>query len=980
MVSKLDLLEKRLKVTPVVIQTKEVTLVQSRSLFTAVDQVHELAHELWKDAHIYGPHQSGFPTKVVVKPTFKGAEQIKKSSMDSGSSKSTCVNMGEDMGSAEELILSLKEDVASTLDQLAFSYCEDLDSNICLNVLGEVELWIQLLAENFDSSLSSFAPKDHVFSTVAARVYFVSKVLELQMSAVLMYVDSQVCYSLCKNYKHRFPKVLQKQLEELLNVQERNSREVDHVFNESEAEGRKFVPKVDRVAFQQETDGRTNFLNQSDFHAFCKQRDLFYNIKDMWMSRNVGAVNNEFSKPTSLNYIQNSSVNSTHMKKMSPKVVSNHTKGGYLDASTLKMKQMIELNSNPTNVSRLAALFLSQIVLDCTNSTDSASFKFKDESLRQIFQINPAKFKQLENRFSKPDEQSTDPLAFFKYFINLACWADFNQHLIDRCILTLREIDSSIDRHEVRSPREIIQDLNKSRLVAQILGYLHFHPYRDSKNIGKTCNPLEFETQVQSQIQLRFYQKPLLNLTDIVYKAIASRKLIFTLPYIDVFSLSKRIHQGDEKLKYLLCGSKDNAVESEEDLEFLDSFTVLGEALNSILFEPQMQKMKNVLCAGPKKQSLQNTVNVLTPKNIRPSLLNVSPFSHSSRIDLVSASESELRRFQKELQMSFFQSSPPSVKRTVDFISENVASNCLRYLRTTLYPKFRDECASKEIFGDDAVSLFIKEAVKTFKAVYLQKSNNLVDLLLGESLSAGALQACKSIASQTSARKIFEWMEVHIKKSLFSGLQSPLDSPARVCLEGSFVASPVKISTASMTSKFQPLIKLQRTLQKIYTLELKTRDISDELMPVLNVNSLGVSQLSVSTTLDVALALITYSPHEFSSKVENEFIEYWISAWKCPIKIMCPRNVLLFEQSDIPQLTWNRVSRLIIKLVQVNVIDLKQVEEQCLGFLRFDWPPRVLTRISEFLKRVTSCESVRSEESEVIDWISWACSDETDFS
>ena len=560
---------------------------------------------------------------------------------------------------------------------------------------------------------------------------------------------------------------------------------------------------------------------------------------------------------------------------------------------------------------------------------------------------------------------------------------------------------------------------------------------------SKSIRSIEFETLLQRQIRLRGYQKPPIDLTSKIYAALAAKKLIFSLTWIieyfvqadsvafhlpgyktvleivaqlyrtvlAVSNITSPLSKSNQAFLRFYCGnlfgrsdfpshliltadfpedfkiteylqnrrisvSRDSAVGSgcdEEDL-VLDSFSLIGEVLNGLFFEKQMNGLKSLLNSNtsPWKKSSGNTtpVSILPVKrNIRPVPVNQISPTKPVRDHIDGDPETT---FQLQLEASFFQNHPPSVKRSAEFIAERLASNFVKNLRATIYPQFRDECFRKGIHGEEAVAPFQKKILETFRAASLPKLDQAVDLLVGSTLSEGALLACKQIVARRSLEQVKEWADSHVNIDLFPHgklAESPAKPQPAAGATGGNEANP---------AKFKALVMLQQILQKIYKAELKHPELF-EFLNFLNPENLGKSSLVVNSTVDVILALFTFNPKLLPTDAEERFIQFWKVTRKSSIKILCPRNVLLFEQSQDPNATWNRVNLLVKRLIKLDMIDLKDVEGMCLGFLRHDWPPQVLKRISEFSKNISGGAPVRTEESEVIDWIAWACSDDSGF-
>jgi len=316
-----------------------------------------------------------------------------------------------------ELFADLTPEIMEEVDELAQQYSSVLDNNICFHVLDEITLLLRLVASGSGGLANSkFNQK---LSTLGQQVYFVIKVLSLQLISSLTSIDPTVIQILIQKYPHRIPKPVRKHFECWVNEQLRQKSESEL------AELAKSPPSLTSkpsefhncVTFRSETDGRSNFPCQGDFHAFCKQRDLFYTIKNSWNGRESGTSFTSLSTRES-------------------------------DPIYPKIKALFHLNSSWANLSHLAALFTSQFILDTVEDLQKKEQEnnklgnFKDEQMRSLIESNPDKFAKLRDRMSMSttSESLKECLSFAKYFLGVASSPAFNQHLSDRLSYEITQV------------------------------------------------------------------------------------------------------------------------------------------------------------------------------------------------------------------------------------------------------------------------------------------------------------------------------------------------------------------------------------------------------------------------------------------------------------------------------------------------------------------------------------------------------------
>ena len=117
---------------------------------------------------------------------------------------------------------------------------------------------------------------------------------------------------------------------------------------------------------------------------------------------------------------------------------------------------------------------------------------------------------------------------------------------------------------------------------------------------------------------------------------------------------------------------------------------------------------------------------------------------------------------QRQLESSFFDGNSSSVKTTVDFISERIASNYVKILRKMMIDE-RNELALHRIFGECATKKCTKKMLRGVNDFVDKKCQISVSILIGESLSDAALKICHGIAVRYATDKIGHWVSTHIK-------------------------------------------------------------------------------------------------------------------------------------------------------------------------------------------------------------------------
>ena len=399
------------------------------------------------------------------------------------------------------------------------------------------------------------------------------------------------------------------------------------------------------------------------------------------------------------------------------------------------------------------------------------------------------------------------------------------------------QIEYAADVEDVNEPTEILNQMKKSRLLAQMLGYLFFLPYRtDETQLNrKPIAPINVEVYLQSQISLRSYQGFPIDLTSTLVTSLTQKRLVFTLPWIleflsqadqvtfhlpkfkSVLSLISCIYReflvltptGPEVPQLCLenktflrffCGKlfglstfpdsflfrseimklQDFLPQSQlpirgssstEENIFLDMQSFIGSTLIPIWFSSEMKQMMRVLTANA---TVKGSIPISSPgivKHVRPIpepiLQSPTSENHSADCSTESVEESLVSpkaNLQLDLEIQFFSIHPHSVKKTVDFIAERVASNFVKQLRNQILLDIKKDLINKGVFEERAVIDCKNEIWKQMTDFTAKRCEDSVNLLIGEVVSEGVKSICQVLTTRKSNEKICQWVDQHITK------------------------------------------------------------------------------------------------------------------------------------------------------------------------------------------------------------------------
>lgn len=194
------------------------------------------------------------------------------------------------------------------LDKCVNLYTFMLKNNLVINVTSEIYYLLSLLiSDNFNVGEIVLLMEDprHVFQSIHNTLYFITQVL-FSINVVLLALGGGV---LIRNlYENKYFKEFCK-----CDVVDVNTTKPIVVLSNDNTKN------IENVVFDMDTDNRENFPSDASFHAFRKQRDLFYDILRIWEQNHVTNWNFSLAlsgKIKTLFNLSNDSDNFRHMAKL----------------------------------------------------------------------------------------------------------------------------------------------------------------------------------------------------------------------------------------------------------------------------------------------------------------------------------------------------------------------------------------------------------------------------------------------------------------------------------------------------------------------------------------------------------------------------------------------------------------------------------------------------------------------------------------
>jgi len=359
---------------------------------------------------------------------------------------------------------------------------------------------------------------------------------------------------------------------------------------------------------------------------------------------------------------------------------------------------------------------------------------------------------------------------------------------------------------------------------------------------------------------------------------------------------------------------------------------------------------------------------------------------------------------QTHLEESFFHNQPKSLRRTVEYLSERLASNIIKKIRQDLVPAERNAVVENLKHSippcpgiADPIHTVLIAKVPDLASSSLQKikasslsllTNTLrpdcqaaLDLLLASDTSQSAKETCTAISVRTVEEKVWQWVGQHVTMTYFTReYQGEAERVARLALK-----EPAVVTSCLFAGNHDPkgippselLISMKNQLKAMLV------DISPlPLTPTCILTVITQTKTCLTTradltplairgfetlTLDWLLGLLVLQPENVIDKVVEEIVSLWtILTPPQLVNVLCARNLFLFTRSPNPDLTWARLQFLLVTFVQSGLLPPIALEDSCLTLLQLSQLYTIPNMV-----RLGSCltELARTLKREDMEWI-----------
>ncbi|XP_014235003.1 codanin-1 [Trichogramma pretiosum] len=843
----------------------------------------------------------------------------------------------------------------------------------------------------------------------------------------------------------------------------------ERVFESKQTKSSSFTCTADsNVCFQLETDNREKFPSTLAFQDFKKQRDLFYEILKIWEQNHLSP---NWSFQLALKY-KIKTLLSMHVD------VANLTHFTRLFKSQMLIS-CIQSEQQADSLDHETLNFLKDI---------------KDINQDKLSQLQKKLVTPLSQNGPVPLPSFPGAQEFFKNFILCASKPIFYMYLENILTHDIMELnDSNFTRSDIEELETAVDGTTKQnfllcvatlRLLSKFLGYLHALPYN-----SKTAM---VEDIMNTQISLRSKCLPRIGLQECLEYALVHGKLSLTVPWIVEYlammdPITIRLPYFKKVLETLYCIYRTtNQCSIAKNEDFMSHKTailiklVIGWLFELPTFPKELYcswqfKYNNAILKAvhEKIQSSESNYNLvedndsivsmkcsifldrlqliderilylccpflkefkilLTPGN--SNVASLTSFRHVTPVSSKLQKKTEkfdVENLQVRLEEAFFHSQPASTQKTIEYVSERVASSCVKYIYNKLLPFERHKnnivlkiIIEKNLDGSKLNSEIVKKILLEEKHLLFEQASSAVESLKKQ-ISEVIPQMCKKkitqsiesllpddcvesireiaakIGTRISMERIDQWtqsylingsvfikdMEATLEKMLTSN-ETSLDKIVQLNPAGE---NERKVHNQKDTGPAFIIDELREVILNI--LETRGLNLSMQVISTLcdQIYESLIEQADVTSSMkmiiqmlsvDLVLFLISYRNDLLSNEVQEKLFKIWkiheFSHPEAPLnRLFSLRNIKLIAVARDTN-TWLYFGKMLNALLRNNMITINTLSEQAVALLRMEWPIDVMKNLSKCIMEAIQNYHVCHEETEkikkMLEWLAGAYND-----
>ncbi|XP_076255015.1 codanin-1 like protein dlt [Rhynchophorus ferrugineus] len=898
---------------------------------------------------------------------------------------------------------------------LSLLLTQHINSKKCYNLCQtDQSLGVDLLdkSDKNRSIYQAHIDNFYLFESVHNIVYFAGKCLETQLQ-IIKYYDKSTLQLLGNNkyIQQLFPQFSKKILQIADN-------KVEKAYNEI------ITPIIpNNVCFNIDTDNKENFSNQQTFHAFRKQRDLFYEILRIWEN--------------------------------------NHLLAGWSYSTGLagKIRSLFSLNTEPICYIHFARLFKNQLLTNCLKGPKEKGLSENNLTFLPSLPIDVNKLNQLTNRLVTKETSNginslpefTGHQEFYRDFIVVASNHSFNKHLCDNLISEIIEINNAtfwetdLEKEkdvDINTRKQYVSYIKNLRILAKFLGYIESMPYK-SVALNLSAQVMDIQIKVRSRISPEFDVKGLLE------TAVSRKTLILIIPW-----LTKYLSMLDKVTLRLPYYSSLNQMlfEIYASVMFTNEInynTAVIKFCLGWLFElphfPDTQyfnfclENRNYLPTVLKTNHIslddlniisQSVLYVCCPylEEIKKALVTTALDDKVSikYITPVTAIDSKIeatrKKMQHQLEEAFFNSHPLSVRKTVEFVSERVASVIVKHIcydmvvmaKLDMVQNFKgillkEECKEKQdimerkttlkkqaiTLAHNSLEQFMKLCDNEVSNITKVKITGSIENLLPLDTLTEMKEVCVDFSIKMCIERVRQWLATHVTYTVFlKDLEIELQK--FICSKKTDKISPVLPlggKSCNHDEKELSSVTIMERIKEFCCDLIENKNISPEdilkLLEQIHHSLTGRNDindhmaLTIHTSLfDLCLILVSRQSTIFNNE---QTLNHFENIWKLQSptqntifnNLFCPRNIRILQDSLDKDKSWKCYAKVVFYLLDKKFLDEKDLEYQCTSFYNRNWDEPTLVNFSNFLKLFLNHSGIDSVNSfaMLLEFLSDYCSD-----
>ncbi|XP_045469261.1 codanin-1 [Harmonia axyridis] len=772
------------------------------------------------------------------------------------------------------------------------------------------------------------------------------------------------------------------------------------------------------ICFVLETDNLSNFPSDISFQGFKRQRDMFYEILKLWETNHM-QPNWDFEV-----------------------------------ALGRRIKSLVSYHKDPVNYVRLSRLFMEQLLNASSKkeiSTDNSS-----ALLSSLSNLDKDKIDRLKNRLMKKTTNGINSeldfcgyQEFFKEFIDTSYNPTFTRHLCNVFIAEILELngttfdtlntESNENEAELDTKKAFVGCLKSLKTLAKFLGYIESIPYKNENT--HTPELMNFQVKIRNQVS------PSMSIHKLLEDASSQGYLTLLIPWLceylsmlDIVTLRTKYYNEVIETMIKLYRS---IIQTNSFLPSFNSLLIkfslgwffeLNNFPHNLFFENLIDQ--NILKTELKCSVGLDRLNIVdnnilyifcpfleefrrllaneTTTNNRITSRHITPLSK-----VEPAKETIKKKIEQQLEEAFFHSHPSSLKKTVDFVAERIASTCVKHLCYNVVPEYKkkfiyqlqmkmkqwsNEELDESELNNRGTKLAEDEMIVLGKLCD-EEVNNIIQNRVKASLVAllpidflPQMEAvCISVTERMCREKVQQWASTHIVIGLLTKEVKTEMKQFHSIQRGTKPKPSYVLPPSGSDVTHDPDTKSgPHTLNRIRLLSASVLTNSEEIQEELLIEVLedvyktinlrnDLSQMVIKTIcsqlVDLLILFVAYQPTKIL-KAKEYFFKIWKqqrdSTEELFENFISLKNFAVTAMSGPWEESINVKASICVELIHENILTSECFESQCMGLFQQELDSFILKIIISFLKIFVEIYRKRYQSSKftyLLEFLSDYCSD-----